>query len=68
MNKTLIAKVLLVLIFGVMAAVVIQGLFFNPNPLYAAGWGDAFVNDQGKILCICLPDQDDCYPCAPLIY
>jgi hypothetical protein len=68
MNKILLTKILLVLFLVSVGAVVIQTAFFNPTPIYASGWGDAFKNDEGQIICICMPDQEDCYPCAPLKY
>jgi hypothetical protein len=60
--KTFVARILLVvyLIF------VVTIILFNPKPVFApAGWGDAFTNDKGQIICICAPEKD-CYPCAIL--
>ena len=66
MRKILVAKIFLVLFLCLMAGTIIQSAFFNPTPLYAAGWGDAYTNDQGQSICICDPNEEDCYPCVNL--
>ena len=65
MRKILVAKIFVVLFLCLMAGTVIQSAFFNPTPLYAAGWGDKYHNDQGQYLCICA-EENECYPCMIL--